>query len=154
MPETSPVPSAARIILEADPPPDFRAELGRRINAFHHQTVPLEARRFTLRLEDGDGRMIGGLSGLIYWDWLFIDALWVDAAARGQGVGRSLMAKAEQHAVTQGCHAVWLDTFQAKGFYETLGYTPFGTLEDYPEGQTRTFLRKRLTALGPAEDII
>jgi GNAT superfamily N-acetyltransferase len=137
-------PPETRLILDLDPPPDFRAELGRRINAFHTQTVPFQSRRFTLRLDTSDGVLAGGLSGVISWGWLFIDALWVDAAARGQGVGRTLMARAETHAAAEGCHAVWLDTFQARGFYEALGYTMFGALDDYPEGQTRHFMRKRL----------
>ncbi len=93
---------------------------------------------------------MGGLSGVLSWGWLFVDALWVDAAARSRGAGRTLMARAERHAVEAGCHAAWLDTFQAKGFYEAIGYTVFGALEDYPAGQTRYFLRKRL-APSPSE---
>jgi len=141
MPETPPAP---RLTLDLDPPADFRAELGRRINAFHARTVPFQSRRFALRLENPPGQLAGGLSGVISWGWLFVDALWVDEAARGQGAGRTLMARAEAHAAAEGCHAVWLDTFQARGFYEAIGYTVFGALEAYPEGQTRYFLCKRL----------
>ena len=65
---------------------------------------------------------------------------------RGQGVGRALMGHAEAHARERECHSAWLDTFQARGFYEALGYVPFGELEDYPPGQSRYFLRKRLVA--------
>jgi GNAT superfamily N-acetyltransferase len=132
------------LILDPDPSPDFRAELGRRINAFHDQTVPFQSRRFTLRLENSSNAVVGGMSGVISWNWLFVDALWVDAAGRGQGAGRTLMARAEAHALAEGCHSAWLDTFQARGFYEAIGYTVFGALQDYPEGQTRYFLRKRL----------
>jgi ribosomal protein S18 acetylase RimI-like enzyme len=141
MPQTPPVP---RLTLDLDPPADLRAELGRRIDAFHDQTVPFQSNRFTLRLDDPDGGLVGGLSGVLSWGWLFVHALWVDEAARGQGAGRTLMARAERHAAARGCHAAWLDTFQARGFYEAIGYTVFGTLEDYPEGQTRYFLRKPL----------
>jgi len=40
---------------------------------------------------------------------------------------------------------VWLDTFefQARGFYERLGYTCFGELKNYPTG-SRFFMSKRL----------
>jgi GNAT superfamily N-acetyltransferase len=133
-----------RLILDFDPSPAFRAELGRRIDAFHAETVPFQSRRFTLRLDGGDGALAGGLSGVISCGWLFVDALWVDAAARGQGVGRMLMARAEAYAAEQGCRDVWLDTFQARGFYEAIGFVVFGALDDYPEGQTRYFLRKQL----------
>jgi GNAT superfamily N-acetyltransferase len=132
------------LTLEDDPPPSFRADLGQRINAFHGETVPFQSSRFGLRLLDTDGELAGGLSGVMFWGWLFIDAVWVRDDQRGQGSGRRLMAAAEQHAATQGCHAVWLDTFQARGFYEALGYTVFGALEAYPDGQTRYFMRKTL----------
>jgi ribosomal protein S18 acetylase RimI-like enzyme len=135
-----------RLTLDVDPPADFRAELGRRIDAFHAETVPFQSRRFALRLDDADGRQIGGLSGVMSWGWLFVAALWVDASARGAGAGRTLMGRAERHAAAEWCHSVWLDTFQAKGFYEAIGYTEFGALADYPAGQTRYFMRKRLAA--------
>ena len=141
MPETPP---ALRLTMDLDPSPDFRANLGRRINAFHARTVPFQSRRFALRLENPRNHLVGGLSGVISWGWLFVDALWVDEAARAQGAGRALMARAEAHAAAEGCHAAWLDTFQARGFYEAIGYVVFGALEEYPEGQTRYFLRKRL----------
>ena len=127
-----------------NPPPEFRGDLGLRINAFHSETVPFAATRFGLRLDDTAGAIAGGLSGVMSWGWLFIDAVWVRADQRGRGTGRRLMATAEQHAQAQGCHGVWLDTFQARGFYEALGYEVFGSLAGYPADQSRWFLRKSL----------
>nr|WP_294563973.1 GNAT family N-acetyltransferase [uncultured Rhodopila sp.] len=138
------VPIGLRLTLDIEPPSGFRAELGQLINAFHAETVPFEISRFTVRLDDAEGRLVGGVSGVMAWGWLFIDAVWVHADRRGQGAGRALLAHAESHAAAQGCHSVWLDTFQARGFYESVGYSVFGTLEDYPGEQTRWFLRKRL----------
>jgi ribosomal protein S18 acetylase RimI-like enzyme len=56
-----------------------------------------------------------------------------------------LMAQAEGRARERGYHSAWLDTFsfQARGFYEKLGYEEFGRL-DYPPDHYRHFLRKRL----------
>lgn len=138
------VPNGLRLTLDIEPQSGFRAELGQLINAFHAETVPLRTSRFTLRLDDAGERLVGGLSGVMAWGWLFIDAVWVHPDLRGQGAGRVLMVHAESHAAAQGCHSVWLDTFQARGFYESVGYSVFGTLEDYPGEQTRWFLRKRL----------
>lgn len=139
---------AASIVLkmtfENDPPAGFRAELGQAINAFHAQTVPFQSVRFGLRLLDADDRMAGGLSGVMSRGWLFIDAVWVHPDARGQGAGRRLIARAEAHALEQGCHAAWLDTFQARGFYEAMGYQVFGELDHYPGTQSRAFMRKPL----------
>ncbi len=88
----------------------------------------------------------GGLWGRIGYNWLFIELLAVPEAARGQGLGRHLMEQAETIARQACCTGIWLDTyeFQARGFYEKLGYTLFGTLDDYPPGQRRFFLMKRL----------
>ena len=53
---------------------------------------------------------------------------------------------AEAEAVVRGCHGAWLDTFdfQARGFYEKLGYTCFAELPEYPIGHSRFFMKKPL----------
>lgn len=142
--ETDDWPAGAVLTLAEAPTAGFRAELAGHIHAFHGRTVPFEARRFDLALRDPAGRLLAGVAGVMSWGWLFIEAAWVDEALRGQGAGRRLMARAEAYARAQGCQAAWLDTFQAEGFYAALGYKPFGVLEDYPAGQRRVFMRKRL----------
>jgi len=54
---------------------------------------------------------------------------------------------AEDLARSRGCTDVSLDTFeyQARPFYEKLGYELFGTLDGYPPGYRQFYLRKRLT---------
>ena len=93
-----------------------------------------------------EGRIAAGLAGETYCGWLFVKYLWVSDELHGRGVGRELMARAEVCAGERGCHSAWLDTFsfQARGFYEKLGYQEFGRL-DYPPDHHRHFLRKRLT---------
>ena len=107
---------------------------------------PFSAFALTL-VEPGSGEVIGGLWGEIARDYLYIDLLFVPEAARGRGVGRSLMHQAEQEAVRRGCHAAWLSTysFQAPGFYQKLGYRVSGELPTYPRGQSSIFLTKTLT---------
>jgi hypothetical protein len=55
------------------------------------------------------------------------------------------MAQAEARAVERGYHSAWLDTFsfQARGFYERLGYQQFGSLV-YPPFHKRHFMKKLL----------
>jgi GNAT superfamily N-acetyltransferase len=139
------VPDGLHLSHDADPTPEFRARLGRSIQDFLTETVPGHDERFALALHDTDGQLAGGLSGRMYWQWLFVEALWVRSDWRGCGAGRALLGAAERHAASRGMRHVWLDTFQTRGFYEKQGYTAFGALEDYPPGQTRSFLRKRLT---------
>jgi len=132
--------------LSHDPAPSIetRRAIGQAINEFHARTVPWDVRRFALLLHDHDERLVAGLSAVLAWQWLFVEALWVDDAWRRRGVGSVLMKRAETVAKEAGCHSAWLDSFQARDFYLGLGYGVFAELEDYPEGQTRYFLRKRL----------
>ncbi len=113
------------------------------------QTGRSDSRALIVALEDAQTHaVIGGLWGRTGYDWLFIELLVVPAALRGQGIGTDLMRRAEREAVARGCHGVWLDTFefQARGFYERLGYTCFGELPNYPVG-SRYFMKKTLTAV-------
>ncbi len=92
-----------------------------------------------------DQVIIGGLYGTLQWDWLEIDFAWVDESRRGEGFGTKLVKAAEVAAVSKGVHNVHLRTgsWQAVGFYEKLGYNLFGQLEDYPDGFTTYFMKKR-----------
>lgn len=97
-------------------------------------------------VRDADGEVRGGVVGETRWGWLAVDLLWVDEALRGQGYGTRLMAAAEEEAVRRGCRHAYLDTidFQARPFYERLGYRVFGEQTDFPPGHRRWFLQKRL----------
>lgn len=103
------------------------------------------ARPVAILLTDEAGRHVGGLWGKTAYDWMFVEFLAVPEAWRGQDYGTALMREAESLARARGCIGIWLDTydFQARGFYEKLGFTLFGTLEDQPVGHNRFFLRKR-----------
>ncbi|MFL5605250.1 MAG: GNAT family N-acetyltransferase [Gemmatimonadaceae bacterium] len=97
-------------------------------------------------VRDVHGAIVGGLLGHIRWRWLYVAKLWVDDAHRGAGSGSALMKAAEEHGRARGCIGVYLDTFeyQARPFYEKLGYSLFGTLEGYPPGYRQFHLAKIL----------
>jgi ribosomal protein S18 acetylase RimI-like enzyme len=141
------LPSGLHLTFDADPSIETRRALGAAIDAFNARAAPLATERFALLLRDEAGALSAGLSGVLSWGWLFVAALWVSDELRGRGIGRALMAGAEEHARAKDCHSAWLDTFQANGFYEKLGYRSFGVLDDYPAGQSRHFLRKRLRSV-------
>jgi GNAT superfamily N-acetyltransferase len=103
-------------------------------------------RPIVVAIDDDSGQVVGGLWGRTAYDWLFVELLFVPESLRGQGVGTDLLRRAEAEAITRGCHSAWLDTFefQARGFYERLGYTCFGELGNYPPGSSRYFMRKLL----------
>jgi catechol 2,3-dioxygenase-like lactoylglutathione lyase family enzyme len=95
---------------------------------------------------DGDGTIAGGTLALINWNWLHVALLWVAEPLRGTGLGRRILSAIEEVGVQRGCTSAHLDTFsyQARPFYERHGYELFGTLDDYPAGHRRFFMRKSL----------
>ncbi len=101
---------------------------------------------FNVVLRDDDGTIVGGCVCETRWHWLYVDILWVGDEHRGAGLGTALLEAAEDEARRRGCTKAHLDTisFQARPFYESLGWRLFGTLEDNPPGHTRYFLQKDL----------
>ncbi len=108
--------------------------------------VSFDAEKFLIVLRDSQGNMVGGATGDSRWGWLFVGGFAVIEAYRGQGWGTRLMTQVEAVARDRSCHSVWLDTysFQAKPFYEKLGFSVFATMEDYPPGKQRFILSKKL----------
>jgi GNAT superfamily N-acetyltransferase len=95
---------------------------------------------------DRHGGLVGGAVGTINWNWLHVSLLWVSEDCRRAGLGRRLLTEMEGIAARRGCTRAHLDTFsyQARPFYERLGYRLFGILDDYPTGHQRFFLEKTL----------
>ena len=113
------------------------------------QAGPSQGRPLVVQVKDKSEVIIGGLWGYTGYGWLFTQLLVVPASLRGQGIGTNLMQLAESESITRGCDAAWLDTFefQARAFYERIGYVCFGELPNYPVGFSRFFMRKELTGL-------
>lgn len=67
-------------------------------------------------------------------------------AARGKDVGSRLMSVAEDEARKRGATIMFLDTFsfQARPFYEKLGFKVFGTLKHGAGGIKRFWMAKTL----------
>ncbi len=99
-------------------------------------------------LKNAREEVLGGLLGEIWGGWLHVRYLWVALPARGAGNGTRLVQAAERYAIERGCKGAFLGSFsfQARPFYEKLGYEVFGTLADYPPGHQLFFLRKGLMA--------
>ena len=121
--------------------------LGAGLDAHGAAIVPPRKKRdIGVFVRDENGRVLAGMAGVTYWNWLHIKLLWVDDSLRGQGIGRRLMQMAEVEAVERGCHSAMVDThsFQAEEFYVALGYEVFGRLQDFPMGHQRIYLQKSL----------
>lgn len=92
-----------------------------------------------------DSSLLGGLNGVTHWRWLYVRHLWVAEAARGAGLGRALLERAETAAKERSAVGAYIDTFDegAARFYERCGFARHGRIEDFPVGFARVFLAKR-----------
>jgi ribosomal protein S18 acetylase RimI-like enzyme len=140
--------SNRNLIIQAreDPSPrDLRLLVDHLVAFNRERAEPSEHRPLAVFLHDGS-ELVGGVAGYTHWKWLFVSHLWVAESVRRSGWGRRLMQEIEAAAARRGCRAAHLDTFsfQAREFYEKLGYRRFGTLPDYPPGESRYFLWKEL----------
>ena len=92
------------------------------------------------------GPVVGGLWAMSLWGSFYVSVVFVPEAMRGQGVGTELLRQAEQEARARQCWHMWLDTydFEARPFYERLGFEVFGQLEGPAPFYPRYFMRKLL----------
>lgn len=108
-------------------------------------TVPDNHKELAVFLKDEAGKIKGGITGGTYWDWLYIDSLWIEESMRLKGYGKKLLEVAEKEAKKRGCNNAHLDThdFQAVNFYQKNGYEICGQLDDLPVGYNRYLLKKK-----------
>lgn len=113
---------------------------------------PAEPRLLVIPIQQPSGVVVGGLWAVSLFRWLHLEMLFVPEPMRGQGIGAALLAAAETEARGRGCIGIYVDTlsFQAVPFYEKMGFSTFGVLDDCPPGHRRLFFQKRLMPL-PSE---
>jgi GNAT superfamily N-acetyltransferase len=139
------------ITMTETPEPHVREAIVGPLIVFNNSRAsqPENYRPLVIILSDPDtGGILGGLWAETNFAHLHIDLLFVPETLRGSGLGRQMLLQAEREAKARDCRGAWLDTysFQARGFYERLGYAVFGILDDYPPGQSRIFLHKTFIA--------
>lgn len=144
-----------RLILE--PPEELKRQVLENLRAFNRIASPAfyaiidapdgKAKPLNLFVYCDQGTLVGGLLGQTQLSWLKTEILFVNEAYRKCGIGRTLMQRAETEAVSRGCIHAYVDTmaWQARGFYEKLGYRVAGELPDWDShGHTKYFLIKPL----------
>ena len=122
--------------------------LDQRLMAFNVKSRPhvtWQKDVFTVVLKDGFGKMCGGARGLVRMGAVDLQTLWLDDERRGNGQGERIVRAVEDESRRRGARAVLLYTydFQARAFYEKLGYSCFGSFE-FPDGVTRFYMSRRL----------
>ncbi|MFM2303625.1 MAG: hypothetical protein RLZZ135_1035 [Cyanobacteriota bacterium] len=126
-----------------------RELLDSRLVDFNRKNVPFQQSEdwiaLSYALRDKTGQAIAGINAMLYcWNILYVDILYVEDSHRGKGYGRLLLDRAESESKKLGGYMSHLDTFdwQAKEFYEHLGYEVFGILENCPPGHNRYYMKK------------
>lgn len=125
----------------------YRKYLARKLRESTHATEPpyhVDATPLDISMDDIEGDVVAGIAAETLGDCLNIDMLWVSQSLRGRGIGQQLVHKAEDIAFERGCTRVRVSTIGAVDFYQKLGYTIAGRLQQFPEGHTVTWLTKTL----------
>lgn len=148
MPETE----SLTIDLTASPAADDNDFIHQMIKQFNNTVSAhhLAARQsgavtpLSIFIRDGEGNIFGGLTADTHWDWLDIDDFWIHEDLRGAGYGTKLLQMAEDEAIQRGCKSAKLSTFgfQARAFYERLGFRVVGVMDNYPPGSSLYWMRK------------
>lgn len=91
-----------------------------------------------------DEILIGGAIGFIEYEWYFLDKLYIDEKYRGNGIGKMIINNIEKFAKENLLVGIRMGTwdFQAKLFYEKLGYKVFGEIKDCPPNTIHYDLKK------------
>ncbi|MBI4972984.1 GNAT family N-acetyltransferase [Candidatus Roizmanbacteria bacterium] len=114
----------------------------------HHASKghPRKSKKFSILLKDKNSCVFGGIIASFLWNGMEINSLWVDEKVRKQGWGKKLMTAVEEEAIKRGCTFAYTNTFswQAPEFYIKLGYTFYGKLDDFPEGNSLSYYLKKL----------
>lgn len=128
------------------PTPDMRTGIALTLEAYNTSMMaePGGFRLLVIPVRDDDGKTIGGLWGSTWARWMYVELLVVPEGMRKTGLGTKLLTMAEDEAKQRGCVGAWLTTlaFQARPFYEKLGYSAFTTWTEFMPGTDFHFMRK------------
>ncbi|MDA0117788.1 GNAT family N-acetyltransferase [Vibrio sp. T11.5] len=138
------------IIFMLNPPKNIKDVIYNGLKSFNLKHFPdEEIVSLACIAENQQGDFVGGLTGEIFTNTLFVEFLWVDEANRSAGTGSSLMARVEQEAKAYGVTDIYLDTysFQAAEFYLKLGFKEVGRYQGFPTaGVDKIFLQKKIVS--------
>ncbi len=139
---------ALQLELTDAPRPEDETFVIEQTRAYNRRFTERDVRKLCVFVRAPDGAIVGGLSGMTYWQYLEVSYLWVSEAHRGAGYATQLMTAAEKEARARGCRHSMVDTFgfQALGFYVRMGYQEFGRLHGFAGKYDRHFLHKALDA--------
>lgn len=83
-----------------------------------------------------EDKIVGGVIFYKEFDWMFVERTYVDKKYRGQKIGTKIFQELENYCKENHLVGMRLSTwdFQAKGFYEKLGFDLIYAIKDCPIG--------------------
>jgi GNAT superfamily N-acetyltransferase len=139
-------------VVEVEPDPGHVQYLEDRIYEFNSAVTGItDGEWLAIFVRDETSRIVAGICGNTWGGCLEIRQFWVEEARRKQGLGKNLLAAAEQEARRRGCsHALLMTfSFQAPEFYAKHGFEPIAVVDDHPRGHKNLLMRKRLVDTDP-----
>ena len=105
-----------------------------------------EEQEFGIFARGDDGRVLAGISAIVWGGYCELQAMWVEESLRNRGLAHALISGAEAEARRRGCTLVVLHAYDllARGLYERLGYETVGVIENCPAGSAARWYRKLL----------
>jgi|SwirhisoilCB3_FD_contig_41_3129641_length_768_multi_2_in_0_out_0_1 GNAT superfamily N-acetyltransferase len=101
--------------------------------------------KFNVAVRDDGGTVVGGVAATLGAGSMYLEVVWNGDAIRGKGHGRKMIQMVEEEGKRRGAQDSWLYTmsFQARPFYEKLGYKVVGEVP-FPGGHQRIVMWKAL----------
>ena len=105
-----------------------------------------DEQEFAIFARDDDGRVVAGISAIVWGGYCELQAMWVEESLRSRGLAFALIVGAEDEARRRGCALVVLHAYDllTRGLYERLGYETVGVIENCPAGSAARWYRKLL----------
>lgn len=144
---TAPAPALPELVLEDSPAAADVALLEEQVAAAAIAATGFGAEQeFGIFARDEDGRVLAGISAIVWGGCCELQAMWVEESLRNRGLASALVAAAEAEARRRGCALVVLHAYDllARELYERLQYETVGVIENYPAGSAARWYRKVL----------
>ena len=96
------MPAPVALVLTDAPPPEARRAILDGLDAFNQRHGgDYKLRQLAVLIEE-KRRVVGGLLGWTWWEWLYVEWLFIPEAMRRSGLGRDIMRRAESEARERG----------------------------------------------------
>lgn len=128
-------------------PPEESALIDLGLEESNALAAPLhEVQPISCFIRSASGEVIGGAVGRRWGKCCELQKLWVKPEHRRQGIGTCLVMAFEARAISHGCTAFYLETFnfQAPSLYRSLGYEVAYERTCYPHDIVKFHMAKQV----------